>query len=129
MRLLLDTHVLLWWVTDDQKLPRPCAAWIEDRSNEIAISPVSAYEIRFKALKGLLPHGEAAIEAIGHVAEQAGFVPLPLTWPHALAAGALPLTHRDPFDRLFAGQAIAEGYSLLSADAAFDALGASRVWS
>ncbi|MSP03488.1 MAG: type II toxin-antitoxin system VapC family toxin [Acetobacteraceae bacterium] len=129
MRLLLDTHVLLWWVTDDRKLPRPCAAWIEDRANDIAISPVSAYEIRFKALKGLLPHGEAAIEAIGRVAEQAGFVSLPLTWAHALAAGALPLPHRDPFDRLLAGQAIVDGYTLLAADAAFDTLGAPRVWS
>ena len=121
--------MLLWWVTDDRKLPGQCADWIEDRSHDIAISPVSANEIRFKALKGLLPHGEAAIEAIGRVAEQAGFVLLPLIWPHALAAGALPLPHRDPFDRLLAGQAIAEGYALLSADAAFDALGVPRVWS
>jgi PIN domain nuclease of toxin-antitoxin system len=54
-------------------LPRQCTAWIDDRANDIAISPVSAYEIRFKALKGLLPHGEAAIEAIGRVAEQARY--------------------------------------------------------
>ena len=129
MRLLMDTHALLWWVTDDRKLPRQCVAWIEDRSNDIAINPVSACEIRFKTLKGLLPHGETAIEAIGRVAEQAGFVPLPLTWAHALVAGALPLPHRDPFDRLLSAQAIAEGYALLSADAAFDALGAPRLWS
>ncbi len=129
MRLLLDTQVLLLWVTDDRKLPLQCAAWIEDRANDIAISPVIAYEIRFKAVKGLLPHGETAIEPIGRVAEQAGFVPLKLTWAHALAVGALSLPHRDPFDRSLAAQAIAEGYTLLSANAAFDALGASRVWS
>lgn len=57
MRLLLDTHVLLCWVTDDPKRPHQCATWIEERANDIAISPVSAYEIRFKALKELLPHG------------------------------------------------------------------------
>jgi PIN domain nuclease of toxin-antitoxin system len=129
MRLLLDTHVLLWWVTDDPKLPHRCSAWIEDRTNDVAISAVSAYEIRFKALKGLLPHGEAAIAEIALVASRAGFVFLPLTWPHAEAAGALPLPHRDPFDRLLAGQAITEGYALLSADAAFDSLKATRVWS
>ena len=72
---------------------------------------------------------EAAIEAIGRVAEQAGFVSLPLTWAHALAAGALPLPHRDPFDLMLAGQAVAEGYMLLSADAAFDTLGVSRIWT
>lgn len=57
MRLLLDTHVQLWWVTGDAKPPHQCAAWIEDRANDIAISAVSAYEIRFKAMKGLLPNG------------------------------------------------------------------------
>jgi len=129
MRLLLDTHVLLWWVTGDRKLPTQCVAWIVDRANEIAISPVSAYEIRFKAHKGLLPHGEAALEAIERVVGSAGFLSMPLTWAHAIAAGTLPMTHRDPFDRLLAGQAIAEGYSLLSADAAFDHLGAVRVWA
>jgi PIN domain nuclease of toxin-antitoxin system len=129
MRLLLDTHVLLWWVTDDTKLPRQCAAWIEDRGNDIAISAVSAYEIRFKSLKGLLPRGEAAVAQLTLLASQAGFVSLPLTWPHAIAAGALPLPHRDPFDRLLAGQAIIEGYALLSADPAFDTLGAPRLWS
>ena len=129
MRLLLDTHVLLWWVTDDPKLPDRCAAWIEDKSHDVAISPVSAYEIRFKAQKGLLPHGMAAIEEIERVADQAGFGSLPLTWSHAIAAAALPLPHRDPFDRLLAGQAIIEGYSILSADTAFDTLAAPRMWS
>jgi PIN domain nuclease of toxin-antitoxin system len=129
MRLLLDTHVLLWWVTDDPKLPHKCADLVENKTHDIAISPISAYEIRFKALKGLLPHGEAAIEDIARVASQAGFTSLPLTWSHAITAGTLPLPHRDPFDRLLAGQAITEGYSILSADSAFDALGATRVWS
>lgn len=129
MRLLLDTHVLLWWVADDPKLPRQCATWIDDRSQDIAISSVSAHEIRFKAMKGLPPHGEGAIVEIARVADRAGFLSLPLTWSHAIAAGALPLPHRDPFDRLLAGQAMTEGYTLLSADEAFDSLGAARLWS
>jgi PIN domain nuclease of toxin-antitoxin system len=128
MRLLLDTHVLLWWVTDDPKLPRRCVALIEDQANDIAISPVSAYEIRFKTLKGLLPHGEPALIEITRIAETAGFSFLPLTCTHAEAAGALPLPHRDPFDRLLAAQAIVEGYDVLSAEMAFDGLGVARIW-
>jgi PIN domain nuclease of toxin-antitoxin system len=129
VRLLLDTHILLWWVTDDPKLPTRCAGWIEDRANDIAISAVSAYEIRFKAMKGLLPHGETAIAEIARIAEAAAFTFLPLTWAHTLVAGALPLPHRDPFDRMLVGQAIVEDYKLLSADGALDSLGPIRIWS
>lgn len=128
MRLLLDTHALLWWMTDDPKLPAKCASWIEDRANVIAVSPISVYEVRFKAKKGLLPGGDALAADIGPTADRAGFVLLSLTLEHALIAGALPLPHRDPFDRLLAAQAIVESYSILSTDMAFDGLGASRTW-
>ena len=113
---------------DDPKLPTHCAAWIEDRANEVAVSPLSAYEIRFKAMKGLFPGGEALAADIGPVADRAGFVIVPVTLGHALAAGALALPHRDPFDRMLAAQAIVDGYAILSGDAAFDRLGASRAW-
>lgn len=115
-------------MTDDPKLPAQCAGWIEDRGNDVALIPLSAYEIKFKALKGLLPGGDALAADIGAVAAQAGFRLLPISLEHALAAGALPLPHRDPFDRLLAAQAMVEGYSVLSADEAFDRLGANRVW-
>jgi PIN domain nuclease of toxin-antitoxin system len=128
VRLLLDTHALLWWMIDDPKLPAHCAAWIEDRANEIAVSPLSAYEIRFKAMKGLFPGGEALAVDIGPMSNRAGFVMVPVMLEHTLAAGALALPHRDPFDRMLAAQAIVNGYAILSADAAFDRLGASRVW-
>ena len=128
MRLLLDTHALLWWLLDDPKLPPRCAAWLQDRANDVAISPVSAYELRFKARKGLLHGVEDLIEDVPAFAAREGFVILPLSWSHTLAAGALPLPHRDPFDRLLAGQALVEGYDLLSVDVAFDRLGVTRVW-
>lgn len=128
MRILLDTHALLWWMTGDAKLPERCAQWIEDRQNDVAVSPVSAYEIRFKATKGLLPGGDALAADIGAIAVRAGFRVLDLSLEHALAAGVLPLPHRDPFDRLLAAQAIVEGYEILSADEAFDVLGAQRAW-
>lgn len=91
-------------------------------------APLSAYELRFKARKGLLPGGDALAADIGATVDRAGFVHLPLTLDHALVAGALPLPHRDPFDRLLAAQAIVEGYSILSADTASDGPGASRTW-
>lgn len=128
MRLLLDTHALLWWVTDDPKLPVRCMERIEDPGNAVAISPVSAYELRFKAAKGLLLSSIDVVAEIEQVAAAAGMAFLPLTWHHALAAGALPLPHRDPFDRLLAAQALIEGYTLLSVDPALDGLGAKRVW-
>lgn len=128
MRLLLDTHTLLWWMIDDRRLPSRCAAWIEDRGNVVAVSPVSAYELRFKSNKGLLPGGDALAGDIGPTVQRAGFVLLPVLLEHALLAGALPLPHRDPFDRLLAAQAIVESYSILSLDPAFDGLGAARAW-
>jgi PIN domain nuclease of toxin-antitoxin system len=128
VRLLLDTHTLLWWMTDDPKLPARCADLIEDRSNEVAVSPVSAYELRFKATKGLLPGGDVLAADIARVAEDAGMAVVPLTLEHALLAGALPLHHRDPFDRLLAAQAVFDGYVILSTDAAFESLGARRSW-
>ena len=105
MRLLLDTHVLLWWLTDDPKLPASCAELIEDPTG-----------------------GDALAADIGPMAERSGISVLPLTLAHALLAGALPLPHRDPFDRLLAAQAQLAGYVMLSADAAFDELGTQRTW-
>jgi PIN domain nuclease of toxin-antitoxin system len=73
--------------------------------------------------------GNGTIVEIARVADRAGFLSRPLTWSHAIAAGALPLPHPDPFDRLLVGQAMTEGHTRLSADEAFDSLGAARLWS
>jgi PIN domain nuclease of toxin-antitoxin system len=78
-------------------------------------------------MKGLLPGGEALAVDIGTMSDRAGFVMVPVTLEHTLAAGALALPNRDPFDRMLAAQAIVNGYAILSADTAFDRLGASRV--
>ena len=127
MRLLLDTHALLWWLLDDPKLPPRCADWLRDRSNDVAISPVSAYELQFKARKGLLHGIDGLIEELPAPADQEGFTFLPLLWAHAVAAADFPLPHRDPFDRLLGAQAMTDGYELLSINAAFDGLGVPRV--
>lgn len=129
MRLLLDTHTLLWWVTDDAKLPASCASLINDKQNVVAISVVSAYEIRFKATKGLLPNGEQLALQLEELAAQADFEVLSITLAHALRAGAYGMAHRDPFDRLIGAQAIAGDYVLVSNDAALDQFGVKRVWT
>lgn len=128
MRLLLDTHTLLWWVADDAKLPESCARLINDKANNVAVSVVSAYEIRFKATKGLLPNGEALALQLGDLAARAEFDVLPVTLDHALRAGAFSMDHRDPFDRLIGAQAIVGDYVLVSNDSALDQFGVQRVW-
>jgi PIN domain nuclease of toxin-antitoxin system len=128
LRLRLDRHALLGWPIDDPKFPARTSAWIDDRANEIAVSPVSAYELRFKALKGLRPGGDMLAAEIARMAELADFTVLTLTLEHAIVAGALPLPHRDPFDRLLAAQALVDGYTMLSTDLAFDTLGAPGTW-
>lgn len=76
----------------------------------------------------MLPGGDTLAAEIGRTAELADFAVLPLTLEHAIVAGALPLPHRDPFDRLLAAQAIVNGYTMLSTDLAFDRMGVPRIW-
>ncbi len=114
MRLLLDTHILLWALADDPAL-KP--AWREalDDAESLHVSAASIWEIAIKrALGKLRVDGDPA-----RAAREAGCVPLPITWEHGEAAGALPPHHADPFDRLLIAQGRLEGLTLLTADAAF----------
>ena len=128
MRLLLDTHALLWALTDNPRLSRVAAALIEDADNQIVISPVSAYEICAKHKMGKLP--EAALLAADFEAELASLDVewLPITPAHAIAAGKLDMMHRDPFDRLLIAQSLVEGVALVSNEAVFDRFGVTRIW-
>lgn len=128
MRLLLDTHALLWALTDNPKLSRKAAALISDGGNQILISPVSAYEICAKHALGKLPEAEPlAIDFEGEIAPL-NVEWLPITPAHSITAGKLDPAHRDPFDRLLAGQALVERLTLLSSDQAFDAFDVERLW-
>src|SRR5215208_6107879 len=100
LRLLLDTHALYWWLTSPHELSRRAYEAIEDPANDAFVSSASIYELTFKVAIGKL---RLAVD-LARELTSAGFEQLPLTWEHAYAAAALPLHHRDPWDRLLAAQ-------------------------
>ncbi|MBF0307797.1 MAG: type II toxin-antitoxin system VapC family toxin [Alphaproteobacteria bacterium] len=113
MRLLLDTHILLWWVTDDAKLPTSAKAAIADAASEVFVSAATAWEIAIKQAIGKLEFPVAQFPAI---LDQAGFTPLGIEVRHAVSAGALPPHHSDPFDRMLVAQAWHEGMTIVTVD-------------
>jgi len=128
VRLLLDTHALLWWLDGDRSLTRRARTAITDEDNVILVSAASAWEITAKARLGKLPGADAvAADVVGSVASQR-FSSLGITMLHAQRAGRLPGAHRDPFDRMLIAQAQLEDLMLVSNESAFDAYGVSRLW-
>lgn len=113
MRLLLDTHVLLWWLADDPSLPRIMRNAIADPSVEALVSAVTAWEIAIKRALGRL---DFPVDELDLILKDNGFKPLPITTAHAVAAGALPRHHADPFDRMLVAQARCESLTLASVD-------------
>ena len=111
-RLLLDTHVFLWWLADDPKLGTNARADISDGRNEIYVSAASSWEISIKKRNGKL----IGPENIDSIVEQERFVKLPISLVHGEAAGQLPDHHNDPFDRMLIAQAQTEGLTILTAD-------------
>lgn len=116
MSLLLDTHVLLWWLAGAPLAPGAVER-IADPSTLVAVSAASIWEAAIEqALGKLRVEGSLAAATV-----ESGFEPLPVGFPHAEAAGALPPHHRDPFDRLLVAQAAAEGLTIVTRDPVFDA--------
>lgn len=113
MRLLLDTHALLWWLNDDGKLGNHARRLIGDAENDVLVSAVSLWEITVKLRIGKL---DADIEEILAILPDQGFDRLDITDAHLIALAALPLHHRDPFDHLLMAQAVAEGAHFVSQD-------------
>lgn len=113
MRLLLDTHALLWWLSDDPTLGNKARALIADPANDVLVSVASLWEIVVKVRVGKLT---ANIAAICAGAQAEGFVTLDIRPAHLAALAALPAHHRDPFDHLLLAQAQAEGLAFVSAD-------------
>ena len=128
MQVLLDTHALLWWLSDDAKLSRRARTVIGATSNTVFVSAASAWEIATKVRLGKLPTGvELASDFEGQL-EREGFLGLQISVEHAVRAGLLPGEHRDPFDRMLIAQAQAENLQLVSKEELFDGYGVRRVW-
>jgi PIN domain nuclease of toxin-antitoxin system len=128
MRLLLDTHALLWWAAGDTRLPRRARATIADEDNAVVVSAASAWEIATKHRLGkLAAAGPLVDRLLDYLADQE-FVELAVTVRHAQGAGGLPGAHRDPFDRMLAAQAQLESLTIVSNDTVFDGYGVRRLW-
>ena len=113
MKLLLDTHILLWVMRDADELTARARDLIDD-ADEVYVSTISLWEAAIKASVGKLPIGPDRVES---GALRAGFLPLHVTWAHALTLQHLPLHHRDPFDRMLVAQAISEPMHFMTHDA------------
>lgn len=128
MRLLLDTHALLWWLSGDAHLSEEAEKAIADPTSDVFVSAVSAWEIAWKHTRGKLPGVEALIDAFADEIAAEAFLPLDVAARHMIGAARLRGDHRDPFDRILAAQAEIEGLVLISIDVKMDELGVGRLW-
>ena len=122
-RLLLDTHVFLWWAKASSNIRTGWVEAILDDSNSIYVSAVSAWEVETKKRITKLDFNDD----VGRVAAEFGFEALSVTLNHASVAGSLEWDHRDPFDRMLVAQALSDDMVLLSADEAMKSAPGVRV--
>jgi PIN domain nuclease of toxin-antitoxin system len=113
MRLLLDTHILLWWVMGDRRLSKSLAAAIASQQNDVAVSAASIWEIAIKRALGRI---DVDLDELLSAMTADGFTELPLRFVHSLRLESLPRHHDDPFDRILIAQSIAEGRRLVTKD-------------
>jgi PIN domain nuclease of toxin-antitoxin system len=128
VRILLDTHALLWFAGGDARLPTQAKRAIEDPGNIIHVSAASAWEISAKHRKGKLPEASFLVTGWNIILRYYGIIDLPVTSRHAFQAGSLMFANADPFDRMIAAQALTEDLIAVSNEAAWDSLGVSRLW-
>jgi PIN domain nuclease of toxin-antitoxin system len=128
MKLLLDTHALLWWLTDDPKLSGQAMKAIADEKNSIFVSAASAWEIATKQRIGKLEHLPGVVERFAELVAADGCTHLPMTYVHSLRAGSCTMQHRDPFDRMLAAQSELEMLPIVTLDPAFSSFDCRTFW-
>jgi len=128
MRLLLDTHTLLWFIAGSASLSAASRSLIEDVSNEKFVSIVSIWETAIKVSIGKMTLSAPFDVLFPHQLQINGFDLLPIKVEHTSVVTTLPFHHRDPFDRLLIAQAIEEKLTLVSVDDVFDDYGVTRLW-
>jgi len=127
LRALLDTHALLWWLSDDPALTRVARNVIADTRDTIVVSAASAWEIATKVRLKKLQATDLANDFAGYM-DREGFQLLSISAEHAIRAGLLPGPLKDPFDRMFIAQSQTENLPIISNEAVFDGYGVKRVW-
>lgn len=128
-RLMIDTHVLLWMLTDPSRFPRRLRERLADRETDLFVSAASAWEVGTKHRLGKLPQADGLVQGYQQHAARLGVESLSVTAEHALLAGAMEWPHRDPFDRVIAAQCMIESLPLVTKDEAFaTAPGIRVVW-
>jgi len=128
MRLLADTHALLWWLAGAPELSARAHAALADPGNEVYVSAATAWEIATKCRQGKLHIDHLDAERLGQSIAAEGFRRLELTLEHALRAGSYPQAHADPFDRMLAAQCELEDLTLVTRDPAFRSFPCPTLW-
>ena len=126
MRVLLDTHVFLWFLESDPRLATEVAAVIEDEANEKIVSVASLWEMAIKYSLGKLKLRRPLDSFLA--TELGGFNVRPISIAHAVRVAGLPFHHRDPFDRMLVAQSLVERISIASKEAIFETYGVRRIW-
>ena len=128
MRALLDTHALLWWLSDDPALTRSARKTIAETKNTLIVSAASAWEIAIKVRLGTLPTATDLAADFSGLMEREGFQSLAISAEHGIRAGLLSGPHKDPFDRMLIAQAQAEHIPIISNEESFESYGVRRIW-
>jgi PIN domain nuclease of toxin-antitoxin system len=128
MRVLIDTHVFLWWIGDAEDLSAKARKTIGDPANECLVSLASCWEIAIKVSLGKLQLPGVMERFIPEQLAVNDFRQLALEFKHVARVASLPFHHRDPFDRLLAAQALEEQCPVVTADRVFRRYGVERVW-
>lgn len=128
MRLLLDTHALIWWWKDDPILPAAARAAMTDSANHVFVSAATAWEMATKVRKGQLPEMRDRLPTFDDDVIRDGFRHLTISSAHGARGGSLPGAHKDPFDRLIAAQAMIEDLIVITRDREIAAFGCKVLW-
>jgi PIN domain nuclease of toxin-antitoxin system len=128
MRLLLDTHTIVWVMNDDHKLSRAARSAIAIPSNLAFASAASVWEAATKFRLGRFSEAALLVDNPRKILESLEIEVIPISLEHARLAGSLVHAHKDPFDRMLAAQALLEGLTLVSADTVFDEFAVTRLW-
>lgn len=128
VKLLLDTHALIWWLAEDPSLGHDARHAISDGNNDVLVSAATAMEVTTKYRLGKLGQATKLAHGFEAIIAEEGFASLPITVRHAVFAGGLRVAHKDPFDRFLIAQAMLEAAVLVSNEVVFDAFGVARIW-